>query len=72
MSCSACGNNGDKANIMDPNLRYQADTMFAKRKTQIKKDMDTICMLQQDSLVAVYKDSLLRYYTEQMDAIIGK
>ena len=69
---SSCVDNTNKANLLDPAIKYQADTMFSHRHKVMSDALDSICFNMQDSLVRVYTDSLVKDQQEQINAILGR
>jgi len=69
---SACGPDSNKANLLDPQVKYRADTMFIHHRRQILDDMDSLCVLRQEELINQSVDSLLIRNKKQIDAILNR
>lgn len=59
VSLGSCGGNNNVANILPPDIQYSADTMFARKRRTLKKELDSICMQERDVLVKMKVDSLI-------------
>lgn len=71
ISLGSCGDNNNVANILPPEIQYRADTMFARRKRVLKKELDSICVAHKDSLVKVKADSLIILERKSINNITG-
>ena len=47
-------------NSLTPEVRYMADTIFARKKIKLEKEMDSICLAQKDQFIAHAVDSLVK------------
>lgn len=73
LSCFACtGSKSNRANLIDPNLRYQADTMFSHRRNVITKELDSLCLMEQPAMVQNMVDSLVEEQLAQINEILQK
>ncbi len=70
--CISCNTNTNKANLLDPAIKYQSDTMFSHHRGPLIKDLDTICMFRQDSLIAIYTDSFVIKRVQEINDILGR
>jgi len=69
---SSCDNTENKANILPPDIQYTADTMFAHKRNQIIDEIDSICAVGFDEMVAMKVDSFLALEEERREAILGR
>lgn len=69
---SSCGSDSNKANLLDPNVKYRSDTMFAHKRMAIIKELDSLCLLKEDEYIAEAVDSLLPIAQKQIDAILNR
>ena len=52
--------------MLDPDLKYSADTMFSRRKNMIRASMDSLCEVQTKLLFDRTRDSLLDMELERI------
>lgn len=69
---SGCGGSGNETNLLHPDVQYMADTMFSKRKRNLIKKQDTLCMLKAEGLIAHLVDSLVALEEESIKQISGR
>jgi|GEM_PF-2704830 len=67
----SCGDGGNKANILPPDIQYMADTMFSHRKRAITKEMDSICIANSSMLIESAIDSFVRLEQLRIKEIRG-
>lgn len=68
----SCGGNNNVANILPPEIQYCADTMFARQRRIMKKDLDSLCVSTRESLIKRKVDSLLILEKESIKNITGR
>lgn len=69
---TSCEKNQTRANLLDPEVKYRADTMFAHNRIAIIKEFDSLCKLQMPELIITTRDSLLVLNREQIDRILNR
>lgn len=57
---SSCGENETYNLRLTANERTRIDTIYASRVGAIRAEIDSICDLQQDSLVQLFRDSIIK------------
>ncbi len=68
----SCGPDSNKANLLDPIVKYRSDTMFAHRRILIINEMDSLCILREDGLLSEMIDSLYQRDKKKVDAIVNR
>ncbi len=68
----ACSSDSNKANLLNPEVKFRSDTMFAKYRRYIIREQDSLCLLKTDELIRISTDSILAINRRQIDKIIGR
>lgn len=66
---TACGNNQNKANLLNPDVKYRADTMFAHHRADLYKELDSLCTAKMPELIEAAKDSLIQSELQLIEKI---
>ena len=61
-----------KRTKLSPEIRYMADTMFAKRRNQMIDEMESICKIRKEEFVSQFIDSLLLVEQSRIEELIGQ
>ncbi len=59
-------------NILPPDIQYSADTMFARNRRVMKKELDSLCILRRDGLIKIKVDSLVILEQKSIKNITGE
>ncbi|MFT4566313.1 MAG: hypothetical protein ACI9FN_001268 [Saprospiraceae bacterium] len=69
---TSCGPDSNKANLMDPQVKYRSDTMYSHHRMSIVNEMDSLCILREDELISQSIDSIIQRRKKQIDAILNR
>ena len=53
-------------NSLTPEVRFMSDTIFARKKNIIEKQMDSICIAQKEEFLVMAVDSLVKINEERI------
>lgn len=67
----SCDTKGNKANLLNPDVKYRSDTMYARRRSAITTSLDSLCLERQDKFIAESVDSLMKVSQKQNDQILN-
>lgn len=68
----ACGQQTNRANLLDPQVKYRSDTMFAHRRLVLIAEQDSLCLLREGQILQSSIDSILTLNQSQIDAILNR
>ena len=67
ITLGACSNNKNKANLLNPDVKYRADTMYSRHRTELLHELDSLCLAKMPELVSAARDSLLEHDIKMID-----
>ncbi len=72
MLCIFCFSCGPRTVQIDPSTRRTIDTLAAQQIQALRPDLDSLCIVKTDSLIAVISDSILVVRREEMRKLLGR